>query len=115
MSDGPVLPSDGPVLPSDQPDLIPIWAAPGVVVMTDSTPENPNVHYRESLTVWGQTMSAQVRGLATVAMHHYDDAPRSTENGQPYLLTTLDAVLLRDVLNAATDRGFLPKAGGGDD
>jgi len=74
--------------------------------------ENENVHYRESLTVWGQTCSAQVRDLGTIALYHYDNAPRSPEDGSPYLLTTLDAVLLRDVLNAATDRGLLPTASG---
>ena len=77
--------------------------------MDDVVEENPNIHYRESLTVWGTTMSAQVRGLGRIALHHYDGALRSTEDGHPYMLTTLDAVLLRDVLNAATERGFLPK------
>jgi hypothetical protein len=66
-------------------------------------------HYRESLTVWGETCSAQMRGLAELVIHHYESAPRSTEDGHPYILPTLDAVLLRDVLNAATDRGFLPR------
>jgi hypothetical protein len=75
----------------------------------DTASENPNIHYRESLTVWGQTCSAQMRDLAEFVLHHYDNAPRSTEDGQPYILPTLDAVLLRDVLNAATDRGFLPR------
>jgi hypothetical protein len=79
---------------------------------TDTPAENPNIHYRESLTIWGPNISVQVRGLATVAFYHLDNAPRSTEDGQPYLLTTLDAVLLRDLLNAATDRGFLPESAG---
>jgi hypothetical protein len=69
----------------------------------DTAPENPNIHYRESLTVWGQTCSAQMRGLAELAIHYYDD------EGQPRVLPTLDAVLLRDLLNAATERGFLPR------
>ena len=74
----------------------------------DAPEENPNIHYRQSLTVWGTTCSAQMRD-GQFMLHHYDDAPRSTEDGQPYALTVLDAVLLRDVLNAATERGFLPE------
>ena len=69
--------------------------------------KNDNVHYRQSLTVWGETFSAQMRD-GQFLVHHYDDAPRSTENYEPYVLPVRDAVLLRDVLNAATDRGFLP-------
>lgn len=79
------------------------------MTQADTTPENPNIHYRDSLTVWGETCSVQVRDLATVAINHYEDAPRSTEDSEPYLLPTLDAVLLRDLLNAATDRRFLPQ------
>lgn len=66
-----------------------------------------NIHYKLSLTVWGSAMSAQMR-VGQLALHHYDDAPRSTEDGQPYLLPVKDAVLLRDLLIAATERGDLP-------
>lgn len=71
-----------------------------------------NIHYRESLTVWGPRISAQVR-IATMHLHHYEDAPRSTEHGHPWVLETLDMVLLRDLLNAATARGELPRPEGG--
>lgn len=74
----------------------------------DVTEENPNIHYRESLTVWGMTMSAQMRGLHGLALYHRDDAPRSSEDGQPYQMPVFDAILLRDLLNAATERGELP-------
>lgn len=75
--------------------------------LEDMTPLDANVHLKQSLTVWGATVSAQMRE-GVLAVHHYDDAPRSTEDGKPFLLPVADAVLLRDVLNAATERGFLP-------
>lgn len=66
-----------------------------------------NIYYRESLTVWGTTCSIQARGASGIVLHHMDGAPRSSEDGQPYEIPAADAVLIRDVLNAATDRGFL--------
>jgi len=80
-------------------------------VSDDTTEENPNADYRSSLTIWGMTMSAQMRGQLGLALYHRDDAPRSTEDGQPYEMPTFDVVLLRDLLNAATDRGDLPRPG----
>lgn len=74
----------------------------------DVREENPNLHYRVSLTIWGKTCSAQMRD-GQLAVHHYDDAPRSTEDGEPYLLPVFDAVLLRDLLVAATERSYLPE------
>lgn len=70
----------------------------------------------QTLTVWGDTMSAQLRDTQTVdgqpaptlVMHHYEGAPRSSEDGKPFVLSAIDAVLLRDLLNAATERGELP-------
>lgn len=76
--------------------------------MSDVTQDDPNVHYRQSLTIWGGGFSAQMRD-GTLAMHHYDGAPRSSEIGEPWLLDLKTTVLLRDMLNAATERGFLPE------
>jgi hypothetical protein len=75
-------------------------------------PDDPNVHYRESLTVWGPCCSAQVRNLGQVYLHHYETAVRSSEDGEPWILSTLDAILLRDLLNAATARDFMPSPEG---
>jgi hypothetical protein len=72
-------------------------------------PMNELLH--DTLTIWGETISAQIRDYqdgTQLALHVRDDAPRSSEDGQPYQLPTADVVLLRDVLNAATERGFLP-------
>lgn len=70
----------------------------------------------QTLTVWGETMSAQFRDCQTLAgeaapqlmIHHIAGAPRSSEDGRPYALPAADAILLRDMLNAATARGELP-------
>ncbi|WP_068059191.1 hypothetical protein [Nocardia xishanensis] len=75
--------------------------------MTDSM----NEHLHDTLTIYGETISAQIRDYTPetkLVLHVRDDAPRSTENGHPYELPIGDAVLLRDVLNAATERGELP-------
>lgn len=62
----------------------------------------------ETLTIWGPTLSAQVRhNHFGLVIYHRPDAPRSTEQGAPYVADIEDARLLRDVLNAATDRGIL--------
>ncbi|WP_280389894.1 hypothetical protein [Nocardia wallacei] len=74
-----------------------------------SEPMNEYLH--DTLTVWGEAISAQVRDTTpatTLALHVRDDARRSSEDGHPYILPIGDAVLLRDVLNAATERGELP-------
>ncbi|KQU33531.1 hypothetical protein [Rhodococcus sp. Leaf233] len=71
-------------------------------------PDGMNSLYRETLTIWGETCSLQVRGQAGLVLHHPDDAPRSREDLHPYEIPVADAVLIRDVLNAATDRGELP-------
>jgi hypothetical protein len=60
---------------------------------------------RDTLTVWGDAFSAQIRDYTpetNLVLHIGDDA---------YELSTADAVLLRDVLNAATERGYLPVVG----
>lgn len=70
-----------------------------------------NDHMHDTLTVWGDSFSAQLRDYVSgtaLALHIRDDAPRCDEDGHPYQLSTADAVLLRDVLNAATARGYLP-------
>lgn len=74
-----------------------------------SEPMNELLH--DTLTVWGDSISAQIRDYTpetALALHIREDAPRSAEDGAPYLLPLADAVLLRDVLNAATERGQLP-------
>lgn len=44
---------------------------------------------------------------AVLAIAHRDDAPRSPEDGNPWILDTEAARALRDLLNIATARGFL--------
>ncbi|MGW5519042.1 hypothetical protein [Nocardia africana] len=73
--------------------------------------ESMNEYLRDTLTVWGETISAQFRNYqdgAKLVLAVHEDAPQSPEDGQPYELPAADAVLLRDVLNAATERGQLP-------
>lgn len=55
------------------------------------------------LTVWTESVSAQVRDYGVV-VHVMDDGP--TDLGDP-LLSKDDARRLRDLLNVATARGFL--------
>lgn len=64
----------------------------------------------EGLTVWTGTVSIQVRD-GYVALHVRDDAPRSTEDGHPVEMPVADATKVRDLLNIATARGQLPRAG----
>lgn len=78
----------------------------------DRVPAWDNEQYREALTIWAARISAQVRNHDEVVLFHYPGAPRSTEDGKPFQLNTLDSVLLRDLLNAATTRGYLPKPEG---
>lgn len=66
-----------------------------------------NAHMRESLTAWGETISLQIRYPGSLYLHHMDGAPRACEDGQPWLIPRTDARLLRDLLNAATERGEL--------
>ena len=69
----------------------------------------------QTLTNYGQHIVAQVRDTVTlsggndttVIIHHPNGAPRSAEDGHPHYTRAGDARLLRDVLNAATDRGLL--------
>lgn len=60
----------------------------------------------EGLTVWTSTVSMQVRDHQ-VALHVREDAPRSSEDGHPVLMTVEDAIRMRDLLNVATARGQL--------
>jgi hypothetical protein len=78
----------------------------------DRAPPPDNENYRESMTIWAVRISAQVRNHDEIVLFHYPGAPRSTEDGKPWILTTLDSVLLRDLLNTATARGYLPKPEG---
>lgn len=68
---------------------------------------NLNAHMRESLTAWGETISMQMRHPHALYLHHMAGAPRASEDGQPWLIPVADARILRDLLNAATDRGQL--------
>lgn len=62
---------------------------------------------RETLTIYA-TLSAQVRdNQFSLIIYHREGAPRSSEQGTPYVSQIEDARLLRDLLNAATDRGVL--------
>ena len=55
---------------------------------------------RESLTTWGETFSAQIRP-GGMALYMRPEAPRSTEDGQPYLIEWADIAKLRALLDAA--------------
>lgn len=63
-----------------------------------------NKNSEQSLTVWGQDISAQVRLEGQLALYFGASAVRSTEDGQPWLIKPEDAALLRELLNAATRR-----------
>lgn len=58
------------------------------------------------LTLWTVALSMQVRD-DTVALQVRYGAQRSTEDGQPVLLTHDEARKVRDLLNMATARGML--------
>jgi hypothetical protein len=58
---------------------------------------------RESMTVWGETFSAQIRP-GGMALYMRPEAPRSTENGRPYLLEWQDVAKLQELLNEASRR-----------
>ncbi|QBI97211.1 hypothetical protein SEA_TRIPL3T_59 [Mycobacterium phage Tripl3t] len=74
-----------------------------------------NAFIEEHLTVFGDHISAQFRDTVTLdgepdptlILHHPDGAPKSSENGRPYILHAADARLLRDLLIAAAKRGLL--------
>jgi hypothetical protein len=95
---------------------------------SDKDDSDMNEYMAETLTAWGKTISMQMRdpgllsgdglqahldaGTApptenTLILHHVDGAPRSPENYHPYVIPAADARILRDLLNAATDRGVL--------
>jgi hypothetical protein len=59
---------------------------------------------RESLTTWGETFSAQIRP-GGMALYMRPETPRSTEDGQPYLLEWHDVDRLRELLDEAARRG----------
>lgn len=70
----------------------------------------------QSLTIWGEHISAQIRSyaalkgnarVASLVLAHVLRAPRSREDGRPYVIGADDARKLRDLLNAATARGEL--------
>lgn len=73
------------------------------------------VEERDGLTCWGDTFSAQVRDTVdmegneapVLVIHHYADAPRSTEDGHPWELPQHDAEKLRELLNEAAERGVI--------
>ena len=58
---------------------------------------------RESLTVWGETFSAQIRP-GGMALYMRPEAPRSTEDGKPFLIEWHDVAKLRELLNEAAAR-----------
>lgn len=116
------------------PDLPPpgsTWdgatTAPGILEALPST-------LTDGLTVWGPYGGAQIRLESTLLaddagelllddaggvqlapippigclyLAFNDNAPRSTEDGQPYRLGLIEARALRDLLNTATARGAL--------
>lgn len=58
---------------------------------------------RQSLTVHGDAFAAQYRG-GSVALHIRDDAPRSSEDGRPVMLTSADVEQLYALLTACRER-----------
>lgn len=62
--------------------------------------------FYHGLSWWGTNASFQVRD-GDLAVHFMEYAERSTENGNPYILSAFEARKLRDLLNVATARGFL--------
>ena len=58
---------------------------------------------REGLTIWGDTICAQVRD-GEMALNIMDDAPRSTENGNPVIVSARDVLRLYALLSEARGR-----------
>jgi hypothetical protein len=58
---------------------------------------------RQSLTVWGETFSAQIRP-GGMALYMQPTAPRSNEDGKPYLMEHADVAKLRALLDEAATR-----------
>jgi hypothetical protein len=65
--------------------------------------ENITDQERQSLTVWGETFSAQIRP-GGMAFYVRPEAPRSTEDGRPVLMEWHDVAKLRELLNEAATR-----------
>jgi hypothetical protein len=84
-----------------------------IIEVEQPRPNEPmNELLHDTLTAWGETISAQIRDCtpeAKLVLAVHDNAPRSSEDGHPYLLPVADVVLLRNLLNAATERGELPE------
>lgn len=62
---------------------------------------------RQGLTIWGETISAQIRDESDgrkLALYIRDDAPRSPENGHPAIVSPSDVLKLRALLNEAETR-----------
>lgn len=78
----------------------------------------------QTLTMWGVHLSAQIRQVATLVtvdplrmgplettlvIHHLEGAPRSPEEGHPWVIGYSDVERLRDLLWCAEQRGQLPR------
>jgi hypothetical protein len=64
---------------------------------------------RDSLTIWGEAISAQIRDFSDLpgthlALHIKENAPRSSENGNPVIVGPGDVAKLRELLNEAAAR-----------
>lgn len=96
--------------------------------MTHTSNDDPsdgmNCLMDQTLTMYGANMSAQVREVGTLAsvdplrigpnqttmaIYHYEDAPRSPEVGSPWTIGQSDMERLRDLLWCAEQRGLLPR------
>lgn len=69
-------------------------------------PIDQDAEFFHGLTAWGPNASYQVRDDC-LAFHVMENAKRSSEQGQPVLMTLDEARRLRDLLNVATARGAL--------
>ena len=58
-----------------------------------------------SLTVWGETISAQMRD-GSLVLHAKDNAVYSSEDGHPLLIPPGDTELLHALLDAARERAL---------
>lgn len=62
-----------------------------------------NREEREGLTIWGETISAQIRD-GEMALCVREDAPRSTEDGRPVIVSAGDVLKLSELLSEARGR-----------
>lgn len=58
---------------------------------------------RQGLTIWGETISAQVRDNGAIVLHHMDGAP-TAESADLFAIPADDVAKLRALLDEAANR-----------